>query len=42
MFIDTKYEFGTDDAGNLYVIDEINTPDSSRLCDIRWQGLGGA
>jgi len=38
MFIDTKYEFGTDEAGNLYVIDEINTPDSSRLCDIsEWE-----
>lgn len=34
MFIDTKYEFGTDEKGELYVIDEINTPDSSRLCDI--------
>lgn len=33
LFLDTKYEFGTDDAGNVLVIDEINTPDSSRLCD---------
>ncbi len=30
IFVDTKYEFGTDEDGNLYVADEINTPDSSR------------
>ncbi|MBT8097301.1 MAG: phosphoribosylaminoimidazolesuccinocarboxamide synthase [Woeseia sp.] len=28
---DTKFEFGLDDAGKLYVIDEILTPDSSRF-----------
>ncbi|MFH0869470.1 MAG: phosphoribosylaminoimidazolesuccinocarboxamide synthase [archaeon] len=33
LFIDTKYEFGTDEAGNLFLIDEANTPDSSRFCD---------
>lgn len=27
---DTKYEFAFDKDGKLYVIDEINTPDSSR------------
>jgi phosphoribosylaminoimidazole-succinocarboxamide synthase len=28
--VDTKYEFGLDGSGNLYLIDEIHTPDSSR------------
>lgn len=28
---DTKFEFGLDDAGTLYVIDEMLTPDSSRF-----------
>lgn len=32
VFIDTKYEFGLDEKGNLYLIDEANTPDSSRYC----------
>lgn len=31
MLVDTKYEFGKDSAGQIYVIDEIHTPDSSRL-----------
>ena len=30
LLADTKFEFGTDDAGDLYLIDEILTPDSSR------------
>jgi phosphoribosylaminoimidazole-succinocarboxamide synthase len=30
ILVDTKYEVGLDDAGNLVVIDEIHTPDSSR------------
>jgi phosphoribosylaminoimidazole-succinocarboxamide synthase len=29
ILVDTKYEFGNKD-GNVYLIDEINTPDSSR------------
>ena len=33
ILVDTKYEFGTDDAGRLVLIDEIHTPDSSRY----WQ-----
>jgi phosphoribosylaminoimidazole-succinocarboxamide synthase len=33
LLVDTKYEFGTDEAGNLLLIDEIHTPDSSRY----WQ-----
>ncbi len=30
ILVDTKYEFGTDENGKLYLIDEIHTPDSSR------------
>ena len=30
ILVDTKYEFGLDDAGNLTLADEIHTPDSSR------------
>jgi len=31
IIADTKFEFGTDAAGKLYLIDEIMTPDSSRF-----------
>jgi len=31
IIADTKFEFGTDDSGKLYLIDEILTPDSSRF-----------
>ncbi len=31
VIADTKFEFGLDDAGTLYVIDEMLTPDSSRF-----------
>jgi phosphoribosylaminoimidazole-succinocarboxamide synthase len=31
IIADTKFEFGLDDAGKLYLIDEILTPDSSRF-----------
>ncbi len=30
VLVDTKYEFGTDGRGELVLIDEIHTPDSSR------------
>lgn len=30
ILVDTKYEFGTDMAGNILLADEIHTPDSSR------------
>ncbi len=30
ILADTKFEFGTDSAGKLYLIDEVLTPDSSR------------
>ncbi len=31
IIADTKFEFGQDDDGHLYIIDEILTPDSSRF-----------
>ena len=31
IIADTKFEFGQDNAGNLYIIDEMLTPDSSRF-----------
>lgn len=30
ILVDTKYEFGRDENGNIILIDEIHTPDSSR------------
>ncbi|KAF0172317.1 MAG: phosphoribosylaminoimidazole-succinocarboxamide synthase [Rhodobacteraceae bacterium] len=30
ILVDTKYEFGTDEAGHILIGDEIHTPDSSR------------
>ena len=36
ILVDTKYEFGTDEKGTLFLIDEIHTPDSSRY----WQLAG--
>lgn len=30
ILVDTKYEFGTDKKGNILLIDEVHTPDSSR------------
>lgn len=34
LLVDTKYEFGRDEKGNLFIIDEIHTPDSSRLWEL--------
>jgi len=31
ILVDTKYEFGHDEEGNIFLIDEIHTPDSSRF-----------
>jgi phosphoribosylaminoimidazole-succinocarboxamide synthase len=31
ILVDTKYEFGIDEAGELTLIDEVHTPDSSRF-----------
>jgi phosphoribosylaminoimidazole-succinocarboxamide synthase len=36
ILVDTKYEMGLDDDGQIIVIDEIHTPDSSRY----WQADG--
>ncbi len=36
ILVDTKYEFGTEENGELVLIDEIHTPDSSRY----WQVEG--
>ena len=30
ILVDTKYEMGHEDSGNIVLIDEIHTPDSSR------------
>lgn len=30
ILVDTKYEFGIDEEGNIILIDEVHTPDSSR------------
>jgi len=35
IFIDTKYEFGLDENNKIHLIDEANTPDSSRYCRIK-------
>ncbi|GMV29188.1 MAG: phosphoribosylaminoimidazole-succinocarboxamide synthase [Rhodanobacteraceae bacterium] len=31
LIADTKFEFGTDESGTLYIMDEMLTPDSSRF-----------
>ena len=31
ILVDTKYEFGYDKQGNIFLIDELHTPDSSRF-----------
>ena len=31
ILVDTKYEFGYEEKGNIFLIDEIHTPDSSRF-----------
>lgn len=42
ILADTKFEFGTDDTGKLYLIDEILTPDSSRYWPKGSYAAGGA
>ena len=37
---DTKFEFGLDDAGELFLIDEVLTPDSSRFWPASEYALG--
>ncbi len=40
IIADTKFEFGTDDDGELYLIDELLTPDSSRFWPVDQWRLG--
>ncbi|QWF69489.1 phosphoribosylaminoimidazolesuccinocarboxamide synthase [Methylomonas paludis] len=40
IIADTKFEFGLDDAGTLYLIDEALTPDSSRFWPVEHYQLG--
>lgn len=40
IIADTKFEFGLDDAGKLYLIDEALTPDSSRFWPVEQYQIG--
>ena len=40
IIADTKFEFGIDQAGNLFLIDEILTPDSSRFWPVKQYRTG--
>ena len=40
IIADTKFEFGTDEQGKLYVIDEMLTPDSSRFWPVDGYEIG--
>ena len=40
IIADTKFEFGTDEQGRLYIIDEILTPDSSRFWPVDGYQVG--
>ncbi len=40
IIADTKMEFGTDDRGNIVLIDELLTPDSSRFWPVSGYRLG--
>ena len=40
IIANTKFEFGTDDQGRLYIIDEILTPDSSRFWPVDGYEVG--
>lgn len=42
ILADTKFEFGLDETGELYLIDEILTPDSSRYWPLEGYAPGGA
>ena len=42
ILADTKFEFGTDELGDLYLIDEVLTPDSSRYWPMNNYMPGGA
>jgi phosphoribosylaminoimidazole-succinocarboxamide synthase len=40
IIADTKFEFGLDDEGRLYLIDEVLTPDSSRFWPVEHYAVG--
>jgi phosphoribosylaminoimidazole-succinocarboxamide synthase len=40
IIADTKFEFGLDDEGHLYLIDEVLTPDSSRFWPVDTYEVG--
>ena len=40
IIADTKFEFGTDEMGKLYIIDEMLTPDSSRFWPVDGYEVG--
>jgi len=40
IIADTKFEFGTDEQGRLYIIDEMLTPDSSRFWPVDGYAVG--
>ena len=42
IIADTKFEFGTDAAGRLYLIDEALTPDSSRFWPVDSYRMGAS
>lgn len=42
IIADTKFEFGVDENGNILLIDEVLTPDSSRFWPLREYKVGGS
>ena len=42
IIADTKFEFGLDDEGRLYLIDEVLTPDSSRFWPLDQYQVGSS
>jgi len=42
LIADTKFEFGLDGSGTLYLIDEVLTPDSSRFWPRNRYVVGGS
>ncbi len=42
IIADTKFEFGTDEQGKLYIIDEMLTPDSSRFWPVDGYAVGAS
>jgi phosphoribosylaminoimidazole-succinocarboxamide synthase len=42
IIADTKFEFGVDDAGQLHLIDEVLTPDSSRFWPLDTYKVGSS